>query len=257
MISFYRFLMRLYPQEFRAQFQSEMLHVLAANEADAQHQGFVDRCLAAIHETAGLLLGILRERRSITPARRESRISSLRAPMAVLALYILCTSTMVDLGIHALFSPVSYTLIPGGILPGLWIVSSQRILGASRNRLGLFALTLFFWLGLPFGLRISEKHYQARLRENPVEFSFRYPGGEVQAKMVNSAFGRPQGGWISSETIPLADGRSLSLSMRSDNNAPPYRILIPAFLMGLCFLWRRRHASLAPAGQPSPTVHSS
>lgn len=243
----YRLLMRLYPQEYRARFQNEMLHVLAAIAADARQKGAVERGLLATHEVAGFLLGILRERRSTTPARRESPISSLRAPVAVLSLYVLFTWTIVDLGMHALFSPTSYAVLLGGILVGLWVVSSQRVLGPRRNRVGLIALTLFFWLGLPFGLSLSEKYYQARLHDNPVEFSYRYPGGAVQAMIASPELDRKQTGWTASELIPLADNRSLMLFMRSENDAPPYRILIPAFLMGLSFLWRRHHSRLAVA----------
>jgi hypothetical protein len=247
MTSLYRLLMRLYPREHRARFQNEMLHVLAARAADARQKGLAERGLLAIHETTGLLLGSLRERQSMTPARRESPISSLRAPLAVLSLYTLCAWTIVDLGIHAMFSPISYAMLLGGILLGLWMVSSQRVLGPRRNRAGLIALTLFFWLGLPFGLSVSERHYRARLQEDPVEFSFRYPGGTVQATIANSELSATEAGWTASETIPLADDRSLSLVMRSANGAPPYRVLIPAVLMGFAFFWRRRHSRLAAA----------
>lgn len=247
MTSLYRLLFRLYPTEFREQFQKEMLRVIEATTADARGKGIVERVLLALHETIGLILGAVRERRLTSRATQESRMSSLRAPVAILLLYTLCAWTMTDLGLHALFSATSYAILLAGMLLGLWMVSSQRVLGARRNRTALVLLALFFWLGLPFALRISEGRFRARLIENPAEFSYRFAGIAAQGTIVTPELTTTQRGLTASETIPLADDRSLLLVMRTESGAPPYRVLIPLFLMGLSFGWRRHHSRRATA----------
>lgn len=244
MIGVYRLLMRLYPRDYRTRFESEMLEVLGANAAAARRKGRIERGLLVVHEVVGLLLGVLRERQaSITTAKWASSISHIGTPFGVLALYVLSTGTMVDLGLHALFSPISYGVLLGGVLLGLWAVSSQRTSSARLRRAGLILLTLFFWLGLPYALSVLERSYQAGLRDHPVEFLYRYPGGAIQAMIAGPSDNQKLEGRTASETIALADHRSLVLVMRSDHGAPAYRILIPACLMGISFLWRRRLSS--------------
>src|SRR5271167_2606949 len=95
MLPLYRCLLHLYPSEYRDEFGGEMIDVLRQARQALGGEDFVTRTLLCIRETAGLLLGALREHlRSFTgnypeelhlPRRLDMR-SEFRFPKSTAAL---------------------------------------------------------------------------------------------------------------------------------------------------------------------------
>jgi hypothetical protein len=189
----------------------------------------------------GLLLGLFREHKLNQEGPEESRISSFRAPIAVLVLYLLCTWTLKELGVHALFSPVSYLIAVCGTTFGLWIIGTRRVLNGRRKRTALSVVALLFWIGLPLVLKFSEAGFQAYLRNAPIEFIYEYPGVVLQSRIVTAPTASSPGLRVS-EMVPLAGDRQLMLTEHHLPDAPPYKAILPVFLMSASFLWRRRNA---------------
>ena len=97
MRTFYEWLLRLYPQEFRRRFGDEMLLVYGDASAAAAREGFGSQVNFVVHEISGTVSGALSEHiRSITEfdsfSRRIamiSRRSRFRFPIAAIALMML------------------------------------------------------------------------------------------------------------------------------------------------------------------------
>lgn len=234
----FRWLLRLYPANWRAEFGAEMLDVFQEAHAASRHKLWF--CL---REFAGLAAGA-------ALASPEPWLRSLEAPLLVFVLYRLGFHIGRDLRVHGLlFFPGSYLLIAALCGIAAWIVGRNCTLLQPRRLLLTVAVAVACLLAIPFAVKATERAWIEHLLNTSGSSHYRLPGVSVTIESHDRLPLPPGAHWTEfiqrkgtnwTEIIQRnTDGRCLSILHNTTQDTPPYG-WIAGFLFMAVALYARR-----------------